>query len=56
MKGWKALLGTGTAVAMADIGIAEYFFRRTMVRQNAKTERTKKMSGTDWERDRKSVV
>lgn len=50
MKGWKALLGTGTAVAVLDIGIAEYFFHRTIVRQNAKTERTKKMSGTDWER------
>lgn len=46
-KGWKALLGVG-ALAAADLGIAEYFFQRTMVRQNAKVERTKEMSGTDW--------
>lgn len=25
-----------------------YFYRRTMIRQNAKTERTIKMAGTDW--------
>lgn len=48
-KGWKALLGMG-ALAAADLGITEYFFQRTMIRQNAKTERTKEMSGTDWAR------
>lgn len=48
-KGWKALFGAG-ALAAADLGITEYFFRRTMIRQNAKTERTKEMSGTDWDR------
>lgn len=48
-KGWKALLGAG-ALAAADVGVAEYFFRRTMIRQNAKTERTMEMSGTDWAR------
>lgn len=44
-NGWKALLGAG-ALAAVDVGIAEYFFQRTMVRQNAKVERTKEMSGT----------
>ena len=48
-NGWKALLGAG-ALAAVDVGIAEYFFQRTMVRQNAKVERTKEMSGTDWAR------
>lgn len=48
-NGWKALFGVG-ALAAADLGIAEYFFQRTMVRQNAKVERTKEMSGTDWAR------
>ncbi len=48
-KGWKALFGAGV-LAAADLGIAEYFFQRTMVRQNAKVERTKEMSGTDWAR------
>lgn len=48
-KGWKALLGAG-ALAAADLGITEYFFQRTMIRRNAKTERTKEMSGTDWDR------
>lgn len=49
MKGIRALLGIGTAAAAAEYGIAAYFFRRTMIRQNAKTERTMDMSGTDWE-------
>lgn len=48
MKGWKMLLGAGAAAA-AEYGIAVYFFRRTMIRQNAKTERTMDMAGTDWD-------
>ncbi len=54
-NGWKALLGMGT-LAAADLGITEYFFRRTMIRQNAKTERTKEMSGTDWDRYMPKIV
>lgn len=51
MKGLKGLLtfaaaGMGSAALIQ--GIAAYFFRRTMIRQNAVTERTMKMSGTDW--------
>lgn len=50
MKLWKILLGAGVSAAAAECVAAFYFFRRTMIRQNAKTERTKAMSGTDWER------
>ena len=40
-----AVLGV---VAAAELGIAVYFYRRTMIRGNAKTDRTIKMAGTDW--------
>ncbi len=35
---------------LAAVGVGEtaYFYRRTMKRNNAKVERTMKMSGTDW--------
>ena len=36
-------------LAAAGIGETVYFYNRTMKRGNAKTERTTKMSGTDWE-------
>lgn len=36
------------ALAVAEIGSSIYFYRRTMIRSNAKTERTIKMAGTDW--------
>lgn len=36
------------AVVIAELGISWYFYRRTMMRNNAKTERTMKMAGTDW--------
>lgn len=36
------------AAALAELGISAYFYRRTMTRNNAKTERTIKMAGTDW--------
>lgn len=55
MKIWKAAVGVGTAgigaaAGLADYAIAEYFFRRTMLRRKASTERTIKMAGTSWER------
>lgn len=43
----KAILGTGT-LALAGAIETAYFYRRTMIRQNAKLERTMKMAGTDW--------
>ena len=47
----KILTGTVLAAAAAlaaGAGITAYFYRRTMMRSRAKTERTMKMSGTDW--------
>lgn len=35
-------------VAAAELEITAYFYRRTMIRGNAKTDRTIKMAGTDW--------
>lgn len=49
MSSWKLLAGIGAAAAIADYGIASYFFRRTMIRQNTTTERTMNMAGTDWD-------
>lgn len=51
MRGLKWVIAAGVAVAGSAVmveGIAAYFFRRTMIRQNTVTERTMKMSGTDW--------
>lgn len=47
----KALIGMGALAAAgvaAGAGEVAYFYRRTMIRSNAKVERTMKMSGTDW--------
>lgn len=49
MKRWKLLLGMVSAAAATEAGIATYFFNRTMLRQNATTERTMKMAGTNWD-------
>lgn len=49
MIGLTVLLGAGLAAGAAEYGIASYFFRRTMLRQNATTERTMDMAGTNWE-------
>ncbi|MDE6601140.1 MAG: alpha/beta hydrolase [Lachnospiraceae bacterium] len=45
----KAVLGAGLLAAACGGEIA-YFYGRTMKRGRAKTERTIKMSGTDWSR------
>ena len=45
-RGWAAIM-LGAAAA-AGIGESVYFYRRTMKRNKAKTERTMKMAGTDW--------
>lgn len=34
--------------ALAELGIAGYFYQRTMLRNRAKVERTINMAGTDW--------
>ena len=36
-------------IVSAEAGGSAYFYRRTMMRYNAKRERTIKMSGVDWE-------
>ncbi len=48
MKG--IIIGAAVLVAAAAATAAEsaYFYRRTMKRSKAKTERTMKMAGTDW--------
>ena len=49
MNGWSLLLGAGALAAAGEYGIASYFFRRTMLRQNAATKRTMDMAGTNWD-------
>ena len=45
----KKVFGFAAGVlGVAEVGIAAYFYRRTMIRSNAKKERTMKMAGTDW--------
>ena len=38
------------AGAAVEYAIASYFFKRTMIRSNAKRERTQDMAGTDWDK------
>ena len=45
IKGPAALAG---ALAAAEAAGSVYFYRRTMIRGKAKTERTIRMAGTDW--------
>ena len=44
----KLLLLTAIAACGVEAGICAYFYRRTMKRSKVRTERTMKMSGTDW--------
>lgn len=46
---WRWILGLGAAGAAVEYGIARYFFNRTVIRSNAKRERTTKMAGTSWD-------
>ena len=48
MKGITKIAVGIAAAGAAQGALAEYFYRRTMVRQRAKVERTTKMAGTDW--------
>lgn len=47
-KAVKGAVIAAGAIAMCQIAEAAYFYRRTMQRGEAKTERTIKMAGTDW--------
>lgn len=49
MKAWKWVLGFGAAGALAEYAVSDYFFKRTLLRKNAKRERTQNMSGTNWD-------
>lgn len=48
MKTIDKILIASVAIAGITAGSTAYFYRRTMIRSNAKTERTMKMSGVDW--------
>lgn len=45
----KAIFGAAALGAAGEYALACYFFRRTMLRQNAKRGRTMDMSGTNWD-------
>lgn len=49
MKRLTWAMGLGATAAITEVGIAAYFFRRTMIRQNADTKRTMNMAGGHWE-------
>jgi len=42
--------GVAAVGAVAEYAIASYFYKRTMIRSNAKREKTQEMAGTDWDR------
>ncbi len=48
MKIKQAIFGAAAFGAAGEYALARYFFRRTILRQNAKRGRTMNMSGTDW--------
>ncbi len=49
MKKWmKGAAALCALLAVSEAGSSAYFYRRTMKRGKAKTERTTKMAGTDW--------
>ncbi len=45
----KWIAGAAVLGGVGEYAIASYFFRRTMIRSNAKRERTQKMAGTNWD-------
>lgn len=50
MGALKHVMAAAGLLAAAAAGETVYFYNRTMKRQNARTDRTMKMSGTDWEK------
>lgn len=50
MAVFKFLVITVLVLAAVEYAIAKYFFNRTMIRVNAKREKTQEMSGTDWDK------
>lgn len=45
----KLFAGAALAAAAGTYGVSQYFFNRTMIRSNAKREKTQKMAGTNWD-------
>lgn len=45
----KWIFGLAAVAGAGEYAVARYFFRRTVIRGNAKRERTQKMAGTNWE-------
>lgn len=43
------VLGVILLLVLGEFAIARYFFKRTMIRSNAKREKTQKMAGTNWD-------
>lgn len=50
MGALKNIAAATGLLAAAGVGETVYFYNRTMKRGNARTDRTMKMSGTDWEK------
>ena len=48
MKTVSKIVAAAAAAGAFEWALAEYFYKRTMIRSNAKVERTMKMAGTDW--------
>ena len=46
----KVIAGAALVAAAGEYAIASYFFKRTMIRSNAKREKTQQMSGTEWDK------
>ena len=49
MGALKRVVAAAGLLAAAAAGETLYFYNRTMKRQNARRDRTMKMSGTDWD-------
>lgn len=50
MNWLKVAAGLVLAGAIGEYAIASYFYKRTMIRSNAKREKTQEMAGTDWDK------
>lgn len=48
LKTATKIVGAVSAITAAEFGLAAYFYRRTMIRNETKVERTIEMAGTDW--------
>lgn len=45
----KVLAGAALVGVVGELAIVRYFYNRTMIRSNAKREKTQEMAGTDWD-------